>query len=275
MKMRNGQLENDELWVRCIFCGDSQNDPEKAHFSVNIKSFVYHCLKCGAGGKLSTKQVFDLVSQLDLDHAFHLDLQGQKTEIEELELPELIPGAATHRFSALPRFHYRSGGPTTEVNMDAFQMRHPKDNLVTGVHLRGPEKHITYGDHGYGWVSPGPLLSSPDEPLRLVEGPYDVLEPCDVCFFGLLSSTHIHELTGHYLILCPDGDVWQKKALLRKMVRTIRTLLLAPYKAPVLIGVEYLPDGKDPDEIPAAERTYIERDDIFTFIKGLANMLEE
>lgn len=235
MTGRHGKEEHGELWIRCPFCGDSPNDLTKAHFSVNLKTGAYHCHRCKVGGFLSTKRRMAL--------AMHSE--STLSEQRLIDYDQLIPGAGSSRRSLLPRFHFRKG----EEVWDAFEMRNPKSGEVAGIHLRRPGASHTMGN-GVAWATR--LLSSEDQPLRLVEGPYDVLYPEDLCCFGLPSTKILRALMGHYVILCPDGDVWENEDLKRQILK-----LLWGRSRCNIIGIEYIKDGKDPDEVPVEDRELI------------------
>jgi hypothetical protein len=130
---------------------------------------------------------------------------------------------------------------------------------VIGQYFRREGKlSITSGESGLDWVGDGPVVSSPDDPIRLVEGPYDVISDRDVAVFGFLSRRDLEMLQGHCVILCPDGDVWQDQALATKISRLLEWAFNSP-KAPHVVGLEYLKEGKDPDEVPIADRAFITR----------------
>lgn len=263
MTGRIGQVEGFELWLRCPFCGDSQNDPEKAHLSINLKKFIYHCFRCQASGSLTPKQAFQLMSSLSGDFSLDMLEPADDHDPDPEGWPELSPGAGSVRKSALDRYHYTD---KNKIIWDAFYIRHPKDNTVSGVHLRYQKHRLIFGDKLFNWSYPGQLISTPEQPLRIVEGPYDVLYPEDVCTFGLISAKVLMELSGHYLVLCPDGDVWVKPDLFKVTVRSIDLLLRD--KTKYLMGIEYLADGKDPDELAKYQRTYIPRTELKSFIES-------
>ena len=251
-----GQLAGREIWLRCPFCGDSQNDPMKAHFSVNMVKFVYYCFRCNASGILTAKQAFQLTSQLTGEG--YIDLTDTE---DDQEWPTLTPGAGLSRFSAIDRYHY------TDHNThlwDAFQMRNPKDNVISGIHMRSGKHRLSFGDKGLGWAGPGCLISSPEKPIRIVEGPYDVLTYQEACVFGLISAKVLDDLAGHFIILCPDGDVWKDEKLLGVTLRTIERLVSNTKL--YLLGIEYIPDGLDPDQVPPNDRLFIPRSEMFRWV---------
>ena len=156
--------------------------------------------------------------------------------LEEL----LLPGPGNTRSSALERFHLQdafSGSQDVFLSRDIF-------GETVGLVVVSEFKKATYGAQSLGF-SGDQLLSSPDDPIRIVEGPYDVLSSRDVCVFGLPSKASVVDLVGHYAILCPDGDVWGD----RSKRDTVMGALVS-HKAPTWVSVEVLDSDKDPDEVP-------------------------
>lgn len=153
----------------------------------------------------------------------------------------LVPGPASPRPSALDRYHID--------DFDAFLSRDGAGQTV-GVALRRRGEHRFHGQRVLGWVG-DVLLSRPHDPLRLVEGPYDVLTPRDVCAFGFPTSAAWAALAYQFVIACPDGDVWEDREQARLYVRA---LLRAERLGVVIVGVEVLPPGLDPDQVPVADR---------------------
>lgn len=162
MTAKVGTINNNELWLRCPECGDSQNDPSKAHFSINLISGLYFCLRCKASGKLGPRQFLSVLSYIGEEELFELpDVQTGQVE----ELPLVLPGAGSPRYSTLKRGHVDvvvdGGGIKT---WDAFQMRDLKDGGLTGLLLRRPGRSVVIGDRGYGWVGDALPQSGPGGP---------------------------------------------------------------------------------------------------------------
>lgn len=243
MTTRAGTRTGDELWLRCPHCGDSQKNGNKAHYSVNSEG-LYHCLRCGAGGRLRLRDYLAFVWKDHHDLIKPDALTGPDTDWEDI-LDDLTPGPAYPRFSALDRFHVQ----TTSSRVDVFLSRNTRGDIVglCLADLDARRKRVV-GTRALGWTG-SELISSASNPLRLVEGPYDVVTDRDVCTFGLPTKNQLKRLKGHYLIICPDGDVWpdhtKKKAML--------DLLRVP--GPIILGFEVLDDGEDPDEVPYSQRT--------------------
>ena len=250
-----GQWKGDELWLRCPHCGDSDKDLRKAHYSINREG-LYHCVRCKAGGRLNLRDYLSLV----------LDSEGRprpttlKDDDWEDLLDELMPGAGSRRFSALDRYHLTTG----KIVFDVFLSRDIKGDIV-GLSLVDPERHKrkVMGRKFFGYR--GDLESSPDDPLRVVEGPYDCLTPRDVCVFGLPSVNVLRGLQGHFVILCPDGDVWPDWTKRKTILDA-----LSMEGGPTFVGVEVLRDGEDPDEVPYEQRRLVEpRRVLRRFRKGM------
>lgn len=249
MSQRVGTLKNDELWLRCPDCGDSQRSLDKGHLSVNIKKAVFYCVRCGYSGTLTTKQLLDLATRYDFSTQEHTPA---------LEPRELLPEAATNRFSALRRWHYDDQDGN---RWDVFDIRDPHHNERVGQYFRRDGTSLILGETGLGWVGDTALTSSSERPLRLVEGPYDVLGPGDVCCYGFLRSQALKLLRGHYVVLCPDGDAWTDPMLREKMMKLMRWCF-QDRRAPAVVGLEMIPDGLDPDECHPTDRLYVPRDQI-------------
>lgn len=249
-----GSITGDELWLRCVFCGDSQNHPGKCHWSVNLKSGKYHCFRCRASGKLTTAQLFTLIMRAGVDAVF--DNPAGDFD-QEREIPELEPGAALSRPSALNRFHLRQD----HILWDAFEIRDAMDEAVCGVYLRSTRNKDSRicGGGGFGWVGEHLPTSTPQRPLRVVEGPYDVLHPRDICSFGMVTNG-LQDLKGHYLVLCPDGDVWLDGQLFLEFARKVYRYIWSQRPGPYIVGLEFLPDGLDPDQVPIPDREFLPRE---------------
>lgn len=260
MTGRPGVLKEDELWFRCPHCGDSKRHINKAHFSVNVKSGLFSCLRCGIAGKLSTREFMEMLSMIG------------SASIEEEQsdtLPVLQPGAGSPRPSKLDRGHLDLLSKGEITHFDGFEMKDPRTEDVIGIHLRHPTFSRNIGEKGYGWVGDSFPESTPSEPLRLVEGPYDVLEERDLCTFGLLRRQLLYTLQWSYLILCPDGDVWEEHSLLYPLLGILYESLHG-HRVATVIGVEIIPDRKDPDEVPPEMRTLVSREEFPRLFKTLS-----
>lgn len=242
MTGRPGERRGNELWLRCPYCGDSQKDKNHAHYSVNTEG-KFHCLRCGVGGHLSLR---DLLTYVYADHRDFVAEVTHEIDWEDM-LDEILPGAAYSRASALDRFHI----DTLNQHYDVFLSRDTEGDIV-GLALFDltRKRRMVLGTKLFGWAGTA-LTSSVTTPLRLVEGPYDVMGTQDVCTYGLPSRNQLRRLQGHYVILCPDGDVWPDATKRRAILR------LLDVTGPTILGIERLPDDKDPDEVPYKDRKFI------------------
>ena len=55
-----GQVRDGEYWTRCPFCGDSKRHSHKCHFSINLRTGLYNCHRCSAGGRFSSEETYAL-----------------------------------------------------------------------------------------------------------------------------------------------------------------------------------------------------------------------
>lgn len=246
-----GTLIGRELYLRCPYCGDSQQNLYKAHFTINVSKFIFHCFRCGISGKLSDAQTLSLMTEFhDLNITVRKPNENMKLLPEVLD--DILPGAGSPRPSNLDRWHYGDNADDAFLSLSAF-------GHVVGVQIRPSDKTRikTYGVSAFGFASES-LLSTPSNPLRIVEGAYDVIYPNDVCVFGSISYGKLKSLLGHYIVLCPDGDIWKKPDLFKQFNATVKHLLLnRSGRGSWLVGIEFIADGKDPDEVPKEEREFI------------------
>ena len=251
-----------EFWSRCPACGDSDKNEDKAHFSVRMSDGVFGCYRCGYRGRMSTAEQ---VRHFGFLPGFHVDLAEVATTDDEREeryedaLDILEPGASSRRDSLLGRNQFTQG----DITWDVFRtFDYPSQDEVgllartSGIRKRS----LFFGDRGWSWadIEGGRrLISSRENPLRFVEGPYDAIHPQDICVFGFINFTTVRPFIGHDIIICPDGDIFTKPDLLYAFKRTLWSLIYSQAPKPNLLGIEYLPDGKDPDEVPVSERKFI------------------
>ena len=245
MKMQDQVLDGEEYAFRCPQCGDSTRDQTKAHASINVRTGLIYCFRCGWSGKASFEQMSE--NEEIVDAAFAKKARWVKREIkpEELE-PLILPGPAIARPSALSRFHLTNPAGT---RLDVFQSRDPDGNTV-GYYLRYPEKKfLAVGKRLFGYSE----QNTWDDYLRVVEGPYDVVDKKhDLCLFGNPGKRQIELLRFYPLVLCPDGDVWADPAKTTGYLNQI-----SRFGMPNILWVEKLPPDKDPDEVAIEERKRI------------------
>jgi hypothetical protein len=244
MSQRVGTLKDHELWLRCPECGDSQNNPNKGHLSVNILKAVFYCVRCGHSGVLSVQQALQIAARFDIE-------VGNETTAEPKEIEE---NAGSTRYSCLKRWHHMD---TDWNTWDVFEIRDPTHNEVVGQYFRLGQASLISGESGLGYCG-STLISSANSPLRLVEGPYDVLGPQDVCCYGFLRTQALKLLRGHFVTLCPDGDVWQDELLRARFVKVMQWCF-RDSRSPEIVGLEMIPDGKDPDECHPTDRLFVPR----------------
>lgn len=230
-----GTIQDGELWLRCPFCGDSDLHPGKAHLSLNLATNLYHCHRCGKGGKLSKKEREDW----GIEPTF---LVPSLPHHNAPALLDILPGPGSTRPSLLPRYHLS----VAEGLVDVFQMTTLRGQL-RGYHLRPTWERRSFrsqGQTGFG------VPTNLKVPIRLVEGPYDVLTLQDVCTFGFPKTYHLKALKSIRIILCPDGDVWQDP----EKTRTYFSPFLEMETLLSILAIEYIPGGRDPDEVPVHQR---------------------
>lgn len=239
MTQKKGTYVDGELWLRCPFCGDSERNRWKAHFSINGEG-LYYCLRCKASGRLPIRERVRILSKYGVDYGIHAD---NKTERWEDTWDKLLPGPGTTRNSCLRRFHLL----TTKGFYDVFSIR-TRDSRIVGIQLvntRTRRKRIRgQVRRGLGFVR---LESSPEEPLIIVEGPYDVVEDNYVCTFGIPSYSQLKELRGHFIMLYPDGDVWYDR---RQIFNLQRSVAKAVTQGLFMIGALKIPNrNQDPEDV--------------------------
>lgn len=244
--MTHDTLIGSEYWVRCPYCGDSEHDPHKAHYSVNLSTGQYYCFRCNTGGVLEGQDWVMLLDMLMVaaPRAITKGTTNKSHPLREIR-SQLKPGAGLPRHSVLSRQHLE----VQEGKVDVFDSKTLEGHLE-GYHLRASWNKIglTYGGRAFGFS--GSSFTSPW--CRLVEGPYDALDPAhDLVTFGFPVPSQIKALRGLLIVLCPDGDVWLDT---KKTWAYFKPFLKSPIKSSI-IGVEYLPEGLDPDEVPISKRT--------------------
>jgi len=252
--MRTQTLVDNEYWLRCPFCGDSQNDPHKSHFSVNLKTGQYHCHRCNQGGMMPTKFLLRLIDEAGLLRPVELRSR-ERAEVEEV-LDRLEPGPNSIRPSSLERGHMRIYGGTWDV----FKMYSLDLDYVVGLLLRSLHNKEAHVIGHRGLLLPSGFENHSDlrNPLHVVEGPYDVLDERTVGICGFLTRSRLSDLlSGHFVSLCPDGDAWQDNDKFRLFAYAVRGLM-ASARGPWPTCIEYLPRGLDPDEVPMSRRLLIQ-----------------
>src|SRR4051812_45234533 len=136
-----GQVKNGRLWVRCWNCGDSSNQ-HHAHLSINQEG-LYHCVRCGVGGKLTPPEFMEHVTEGSLNQL--MIEQWKPTEFQKM-YSQLLPGPGTSRFSLLERFHLKS----ERGNLDAFLSKNGLGEDI-GVMVNYGKTKIMVGHRGLSW----------------------------------------------------------------------------------------------------------------------------
>lgn len=243
-------IVDNRFHYRCWHCGDSKKNPIKAHLVINLESGSYHCFRCGYSGHMPLGDLMTLVIENQPEKTHHeiktiLSKSHDPREIGRLVVVPTGQLGPLNRFSGVERRYQYSHeqGP-----VEIFEIR-TLDGRLSGFHAR------------LGWtkafVNSGPRLFGRgldldrDRAVRLVEGPYDVRYPNDVCVFGMPTHVQAKALLWRPVILCPDGDVWDDYSKLRGWLYPfIKNSSWVSY-------VEWLDKGADPDEVPEEQRTQV------------------
>jgi len=244
-----GTKQGTRLWRRCPFCGDSPKHPNRAHLFIDLTTLGYHCYRCGESGLLPLSTIIELFESGEFTQTLKEAQEYKKSNTNQLEeySKRIIPGPGTPRHSSLERYHHITDQGEA---LDVFLVRDLLGEVV-GYHFRGGkgEDKVSFhiGERGYGYSGP----EFPDPPIVLVEGPYDVQYPEEVCTFGLFSRKILADLRGYPLILCPDGDVWERTNLTENLIKNVKIS-----KAWV-IGFQYLAPDQDPEDVPIDQRHFM------------------
>lgn len=198
--------------ARCNQCGDSKN-PRHGHLLVFADGGTY-CCKCGESSSLSIGALLAIATgATSIDEA----LDGSFEDWRELYR---APQAAPPRFTRLDTF-------TTDLgaNYWAFQMRNAKGDVV-GWHNRDKTSKNFHneGNTGLGYVG-SRLVSKPNLPLTIVEGPYDCILDRYVCLFGALTKARLCQLRLQWVWLYPDPDWLDTKQKRDKFARMVADLI--------------------------------------------------
>lgn len=203
-----GTIRNQRLFIRCPMCGDSSKRPHVGHLGIDLTQGLYHCHRCGEGGRLSSAQFVELTSPHS-QTAIPPDLP---------DLPDLSDYAAfPDSYDA--RYTLLISQQDSAAEYRQWPMR-KADGGIIGYHhryIRGKYfQNIGYRGLGY----PGKCLLSPGI-LRVVEGPYDVVLPDSVCVFGKITLSSLRLLRHYRLCLCPDNDIIYNSVNLRAFARVV------------------------------------------------------
>lgn len=258
--------DNYDYVMRCPECGDSRN-PRHGHLLLNLMTGLFNCKRCNYSGRYPTGKLLNLVAELELDG---IAVSAFKQQDDQIIVPEeLHPGAGLPRKSKLDRYHKYLRGNL----FDAFVMKY-QEGSPSGVYLRSRDKmSFIYGERGIGYAGSGPLSSSYHEPLRIVEGPYDVIDNNHVCVFGAITQRVVTRyFTGHYIILAPDGDIWANRNY-QLALNIYKILKYSIYDGVFIKGIDLLLNGKDPDEATESDILHITESELPQFTRDLGSSL--
>lgn len=227
-----GTIRNQRLFIRCPMCKDSSKRPHVGHLGIDLTQGLYHCHRCGEGGRLSVAQFVELTSP----HS-------------QPAIPPDLPDLSD--YAALPdsydaRYTLLISQQDSAAAYRQWPMR-KADGEIIGYHHRYSRgkyfQNIGYRGLGY----PGKNLLSPGI-LRVVEGPYDVVLPDSVCVFGKITLSSLRLLRHYRLCLCPDNDIIYNSVNLRAFARVVE-------KSPQVEYVEILSRlTKDPADLFIEDR---------------------
>lgn len=238
--MPNLGYRSNKLYMRCPHCGDSA-DEEHGHLIVYIKTGYFTCLRCQVEGQLNFADQLGLYSQYQRSSRKRPGFISADSPSHPQVVPELGPAEWQRPSLVTRRFNI-------EGQYDVFETRDLFHGKVWGYHVRDSQlkQSRNLGSRAFGFHGEVPKLGSL---IRLVEGPYDVVYPNDVCTYGLLpSEQQLRQLRYFRVILCPDGDVWTSTP---KQLRTY----LSRFRGLFIEHVERL--SGDPDEIPISQREVV------------------
>lgn len=264
--MLNQSKVGDEYYFRCPECGDSNKDQSKAHWSFNVTNGLHFCYRCGYSGRLSMEQMFEYVGESILEEAQRTPEPSLEERLPLLEgsMVRGLPKGRMTRFSYLPRHHIMLRGDTW---LDIFPAYQADGNGPIGYNCRlqgsSTKLAFTIGTRGLGFSGKIPIDR---DYLRIVEGPYDCLYDVDVATYGLPSRFQWWQLVGLSVRLCPDPDVWLQPDLAYRYLHMARRYCWVD-------GVEWLPYGKDPDEVPEDEREVINLGQAFERVRRIKHQL--
>lgn len=219
--------------AKCPYCTGKHNNSRKTLYLYPGTS-TYYCFRCSAFGSLNQLEGIEIRLENKVP---------QKTNFIDWN-------GRGERYSLVTKRDFTN-------NVDTFQIKEPNGKQV-GIHQRKPpKKSRTIGTRAFGYHADYLAL---DSTVRLVEGPYDVVYPNDVCSFGIPNNYQSRLLKPYQLILCPDGDVWKSK---KTVLQWLKPFLYSNVKY-----VERVPDDKDPDEITETERKIIEWKELKQYVKN-------
>jgi hypothetical protein len=195
MAMPIGTIDHDgRRYFRCLECGDSQKRAYIAHAFVDRNGNTY-CYRCQHSSRLSVDQYIDL-------------LLGETTIDEIIQGDWKPPQDVIRHYQGRETLLVKYFDPS--MQNDCFSMRNQRGQLI-GWHERKPNKVMhNQGQRGINWYGADDgieLISSPDNCLDVVEGPFDVTATNRVPVFGEITYGSLRQLRYQHLVLWPDPDV--------------------------------------------------------------------
>lgn len=223
--------------INCPYCQASTGSQNRKTLYI-YSTDTYWCARCKAHG---------LITEIDPSLFQNITPKlSSSTPVSKLEYNN-----DGKRFSVCRERNYANG-------KDTFQIKLADGQLVGHYHRSVNKTSTIDGIKGFGYREPFLNLGNT---YRLVEGPYDCVYGNDVCLFGYPNSFQGKQLKWFKLILCPDGDVWQKG------FNELRKWLEPFWYHRNIVGVEYCPNGLDPDQCPLDQRKQFS----FDYVKGVLN----
>jgi hypothetical protein len=203
MAYQKDTIHNNNLFIRCWECGDSERRSYVAHMNISLSNGLYHCFRCGTSGKLTTKQWVDLIPDIDI---------AMPETLPNTDYLDTLPTLRDERFTLLTSQYNGS------VGYRQWVMRDAKGDTVGYHHRYANKKSENIGKRGLGYSS---KQLNTNKIIRVVEGVYDVVLPDSVCVFGKITSGSIRLLKHYDLCLCPDSDVLHNKKSLYHFYKTV------------------------------------------------------
>ena len=242
MTQKAGTYVNGELWLRCPYCGDSDRRKWIAHFSISGEG-LYHCLRCKASGRLPTRERIAILTKYGMDYGVHTVTEKERWQDT---WDKTLPGPGTTRASSLRRNHLL----TTKGWYDVFSITDIRGGRVgiQTVNVRTGKKKIRGNvKKAFGFPDPKHIWSDPEDPIILVEGPYDVAEDRYACTFGIPSYSQLKALRGQFVMLYPDGDVWHQSRIIGNLQRNVER---AVAQGLFITGALKIPNrSQDPEDV--------------------------
>lgn len=223
-----GQTTAKGVYSRCEVCGDSTKNPNSAHKLTDVNGRTY-CFRCGASGIASAAALINVT------------LQAEGKQKKTFHAP---PGRDVRK--CLSRHTALTDWCVDQFDRAWFPKRNPQTGAIVSWHMK---KDKQCKSQGAGLGFNGTLYSTPDNPLTLVEGPYDVLTSRYVCAFGTIKASHAAALAGHYVQLLPDGDVWYNEGMRKQFLRAMRAF------GTLCLRVGVLGQDEDPDDFKDKEES--------------------